>query len=71
MLKLWRLLGRPAKRRFALALLLSALAGASSIILLGLSGWFLTAAAVAGSAGAGYVFNHLLYGYLSFLSQLL
>ena len=59
MLKLWRLLGRPAKRRFALALLLSALAGASSIILLGLSGWFLTAAAVAGSAGAGYVFNHL------------
>ena len=53
------LLGRPAKRRFALALLLSALAGASSIILLGLSGWFLTAAAVAGSAGAGYVFNHL------------
>jgi ATP-binding cassette subfamily C protein CydC len=59
MLKLWRLLGRPAKRRFALALLLSALAGASSIILLGLSGWFLTAAAIAGSAGAGYVFNHL------------
>lgn len=59
MLTLWRLLGRPAKRRFALALLLSALAGASSIILLGLSGWFLTAAAIAGSAGAGYVFNHL------------
>ena len=59
MLTLWRLLGRPAKRRFALALLLSALAGASSIVLLGLSGWFLTAAAIAGSAGAGYVFNHL------------
>lgn len=59
MLKLWRLLGRPAKVRFAVALLLSALAGASSIILLGLSGWFLTAAAIAGSTGAGYVFNHL------------
>lgn len=59
MLKLWNLLGRPAKVRFGLALLLSALAGASSIALLGLSGWFLTAAAIAGSAGAGYVFNHL------------
>ena len=59
MLTLWRLLGRPAKIRFGLALLLSALAGASSIVLLGLSGWFLTAAAIAGSAGAGYVFNHL------------
>ena len=59
MLKLWRLLGKPAKVRFALALLLSALAGASSIVLLGLSGWFLTAAAIAGVSGAGYVFNHL------------
>lgn len=59
MLKLWKRLGRPAKIRFGLALLLSALAGASSIALLGLSGWFLTAAAIAGSAGAGYVFNHL------------
>lgn len=59
MLKLWRLLGRPGKIRFGLALLLSGLAGASSIVLLGLSGWFLTAAAIAGSAGAGYVFNHL------------
>ncbi|MEZ6001313.1 ATP-binding cassette domain-containing protein [Hyphomonas sp.] len=59
MLKLWKLLGRPAKVRFGLALLLSALAGASSIALLGLSGWFLSAAAIAGSAGAGYVFNHL------------
>ena len=59
MLKLWSALGRPARLRFFLALLLSALAGASSVILLGLSGWFLTAAAVAGVAGAGYVFNHL------------
>lgn len=59
MLNLWRLLGRPAKIRFGLTLFLSALAGASSIALLGLSGWFLTAAAIAGSAGAGYIFNHL------------
>lgn len=59
MLKLWRALGRPAGLRFSLALLLSALAGASSVILLGLSGWFLTAAALAGVSGAGYVFNHL------------
>ncbi len=59
MLKLWTALGRPAKIRFGLALLLSALAGASSVILLGLSGWFLTAAAIAGVSGAGYVFNHL------------
>jgi len=59
MLKLWRALGRPARMRFGLALLLSALAGASSVILLGLSGWFLTAAALAGVSGAGYVFNHL------------
>ena len=59
MLKLWRTLGRPARKRFMLALLLSALAGASSVILLGLSGWFLTAAALAGASGAGYVFNHL------------
>ena len=59
MLKLWRALGRPARMRFGLALFLSALAGASSVILLGLSGWFLTAAAIAGATGGGYVFNHL------------
>ena len=59
MLKLWRTLGRPARKRFLLALLLSALAGASSVVLLGLSGWFLTASAIAGASGAGYVFNHL------------
>lgn len=59
MLKLWRILGQPARKKFVLALLLSALAGASSVILLGLSGWFLTAAAIAGVSGAGYAFNHL------------
>ncbi len=59
MLELWRLLGRPAKGRLVLALTLSAAAGASGVILLGLSGWFLTAAALAGLSGGGYSFNHL------------
>jgi ATP-binding cassette subfamily C protein CydC len=58
-LELWRLLGRPARQQLALALLLSACAGAFGVVLLGLSGWFLTAAAIAGAAGSGYVFNHL------------
>ncbi|MEZ5998162.1 MAG: ATP-binding cassette domain-containing protein [Hyphomonas sp.] len=59
MLDLWRKLGRPARGRFLLALALSAIAGASSTVLLGLSGWFLTSAALAGLGGAGYVYNHL------------
>ncbi|NBC20744.1 MAG: ATP-binding cassette domain-containing protein [Alphaproteobacteria bacterium] len=59
MLELWRLLGRPAKGRLMLALILSAAAGASGVILLGLSGWFLTAAALAGLSGGGHAFNHL------------
>jgi len=59
MLTLWGALGHPARSRFLLALFLSALAGASGVVLLGLSGWFLTAAAIAGASGAGYVFNHL------------
>ena len=59
MIRLWTLLGRPARLHFILALAFSAAAGAFSIILLGLSGWFLTAAALAGAAGSGLVFNHL------------
>ncbi len=59
MLELWRLLGRPARGRLALALVLSAMAGASGVFLLGLSGWFLTASAMAGLSGGGYLFNHL------------
>lgn len=59
MIRLWRALGSPARTRFLIALALSALAGASGIVLLGLSGWFLTAAALTGMAGAGHVFNHL------------
>lgn len=59
MIALWQRLGTPAKARFALALLLSAFAGAFSVGLLGLSGWFLTASAAAGIAGVGLSFNHL------------
>jgi len=59
MIALWRSLGRPAARTFALALFLSALSAALGIALLGLSGWFLAAAAAAGASGAGYAFNHL------------
>lgn len=59
MLELWRLLGRPARGRLFLALAFAALSGASGVMLLGLSGWFLTAAALAGLSGGGYVFNHL------------
>jgi len=59
MIELWHLLGRPARGRLILALALSAAAGASGVILLGLSGWFLTAAALAGMSGGGYIFNHL------------
>lgn len=59
MIRLWRLLGYPARLRLLLALVLSAAAGCFGIVLMGLSGWFLTAAALAGASGAGYVFNHL------------
>jgi ATP-binding cassette subfamily C protein CydC len=59
LIALWKSLGWPAARTFALALLLSAVSAAFGIALLGLSGWFLAAAAVAGAAGAGHAFNHL------------
>ena len=59
MIRLWRALGSPARTRFLFALALSALAGTSGVVLLGLSGWFLTAAALSGLAGTGHVFNHL------------
>ncbi|RFB03896.1 amino acid ABC transporter ATP-binding/permease protein [Parvularcula marina] len=59
MIDLFYRLGAPGRKRFLLALLLSAIAGAAGIGLLGLSGWFLTASALAGTAGAGHVFNHL------------
>ena len=59
MIRLWTLLNQPGKLHFYLALLFAALSGGFGIFLLGLSGWFLTAASLAGLAGAGYVFNHL------------
>ena len=59
MIALWKSLGWPAARTFVLALLLSAVSAAFGIALLGLSGWFLAAAAVAGAAGGGHAFNHL------------
>lgn len=59
MIVLWRQLGRPAARTFSIALLLSALSAMFGIALMGLSGWFLAAAAGAGMSGAVVAFNHL------------
>ncbi|MBA3067768.1 MAG: ATP-binding cassette domain-containing protein [Hyphomonas sp.] len=59
MMSLWKHLGRPGRSRFIAALTLSAVSGACGVLLLGLSGWFLTASALAGMAGAGFIFNHL------------
>lgn len=60
MISLWRKLGRPGRGALLLALFLSAAAAVAGIALLGLSGWFLTGAAVAGASGAVAAFNHLL-----------
>lgn len=57
---------RPAiaerRRRFLEAMLCAALLGGASVVLLGLSGWFLTAAALAGLAGPAIApgFNYML-----------
>ncbi|MDH7640427.1 ATP-binding cassette domain-containing protein [Sphingomonas oryzagri] len=53
---------RPERRRFRQAAALAALVGAASSLLLGLSGWFITGAALAGLAGpiAAQGFNYLL-----------
>ncbi len=59
MMALWRYLGRPARPGLVVALALAAASGFAGVALLGLSGWFITASAVAGLAGAGYAFNHL------------
>ncbi|MGM3253256.1 heme ABC transporter ATP-binding protein/permease CydC, partial [Escherichia coli] len=42
------------------AFIAALLAGMSGLLLLALSGWFLTAAALAGAAGAAATFNYLL-----------
>ena len=49
-------------RRLALAALFAALVAAASVVLLGLSGWFITAAAGAGAAGTAVAqaFNYML-----------
>lgn len=49
MIALWIFLGRPAARSFVLAMTLSVLSSLLGIALLGLSGWFLAAAAAAGA----------------------
>ncbi len=59
MKRIWKSLDSPAKGAFFAAVVLSALGGASGVVLLGLSGWFLTASALAGFAGSGFAFNHL------------
>ncbi len=59
MIVLWRYIGEPGRLHFQIALFLSAVAGASGVVLLGLSGWFLTSAALAGVSGLGLMFNHL------------
>lgn len=59
MLMLWKALGAPGRLRFLIAALLCVIASVSGVILLGLSGWFLVAGALAGAAGLGHSFNHL------------
>jgi len=59
MIPLWTRLGRPYKGRIALAFVLAGAGGIMAALLLGISGWFLTASALAGAAGAGQAFNHL------------
>lgn len=59
MLKLWSALGVPGRLQFRLAMGLAAAASIAGVVLMGLSGWFLVAGALAGAAGAGHSFNHL------------
>ncbi|MBA4225662.1 MAG: hypothetical protein C0456_03440 [Hyphomonas sp.] len=59
MLKLWSALGAPGRLQFGLAMGLAAIAAIAGVVLMGLSGWFLVAGALAGAAGAGHSFNHL------------
>lgn len=53
---------RREARRLAQAALCAGLVAAASVVLLGLSGWFITAAAIAGAAGpaVAQVFNYML-----------
>lgn len=53
---------RRERRNLLRASILAALVSAASVVLLGLSGWFITAAALAGAAGpvAAHTFNYML-----------
>ena len=53
---------RAQRRRLRQAALFAALVAAASVLLLGLSGWFITAAALAGASGiaAAQAFNYML-----------
>ncbi|AGT07567.1 amino acid ABC transporter ATP-binding/permease protein [Paracoccus aminophilus] len=56
--QIWRIMaGRPRRRVMGWALLLAALVLLGGAGLLALSGWFITAAAVAGAAGVGATFD--------------
>lgn len=57
LLPLIRALAATSSRRFAVAAALACLVPLSGMALLGLSGWFVAAAAAAGIAGAGLVFD--------------
>lgn len=59
MLKLWSALGAPGRLKFGVAMALAAVASVAGVALMGLSGWFLVAGALAGAAGSGHSFNHL------------
>lgn len=59
MLNLWSSLGAPGRFQFFVAMGLAALAAIAGVVLMGLSGWFLVAGALAGAAGFGHSFNHL------------
>lgn len=59
MMSLWSTLGRPGRLQFFLAMALAALAAIAGVMLMGLSGWFLVAGALAGMSGLGHSFNHL------------
>lgn len=59
MLNLWSALGAPGRLQFFLAMGLAAMAAIAGVVLMGLSGWFLVAGALAGAAGFGHSFNHL------------
>ncbi|MCB1491942.1 MAG: ATP-binding cassette domain-containing protein [Rhodobiaceae bacterium] len=57
LLSVFRRMARARTGAFGLGLLLSALVLLAGVALLGLSGWFITAAAMAGLAGTGAVFD--------------